>query len=125
MVVVAAAFIISIGLASLVARRVRVSPRWMAVAVAMFVLPAALTFVALHHPTDEEVGFAYARGAISYDAFHAGVERADRAYDWTAVVGLAGTLLCLGFATLFERVRAFDARARTASTDHAAPPPSS
>lgn len=112
MVVVAAAFIISIGLASLVARRMRVSPRWMAFAVAMFVLPAALTFFALHHPSDEEVGHAYARGTISYNAFRDGVARADRAYDWTAGVGLGGTLLALGFASMFERVRAYDARAR-------------
>jgi hypothetical protein len=112
MVVVAAAFIIAIGLASLVTRRLRVSPRWMAVAVAMFVLPAALTFLALHHPTDEEVGYAYARGAISYNAFRDGVARADRAYDWIAGVGLAGTLLALAFATMFERVRSYDARAR-------------
>ncbi len=123
MVVVAAAFVFSIGLASLVMRRMRVSPRWMGIAVAMFVLPAALTFLAIEHPTDEEVGHAYARGAISYNAFRDGVARADRAYDWIAGVGLAGTLLALGFATMFERVRAYDARAT--SPDHAAPPPSS
>ena len=128
MVVVAAAFVLSIGLASLLVRRLRLSPRWMAVGVAMFVLPAALTFLAVEHPTDEEVGYAYARGAISYDAFHAGIERADRAYDWTAGVGLAGTLVCLGFATMFERVRSYDARARAeqvSEADGGGPPPGS
>ena len=124
MLIVAAALVVAIGLASLVVRRSRVNPRWFAVAVAMFVLPAVLTFLAVQHPTDEEVGYAYARGAISYAAFHEGVERADRAYDWTAGVGLAGTLLALAFATVFERVRAHDARARATSPDHAAPPAS-
>jgi len=41
--------------------------------------------------------------AISYDVFHEEIERADRAYDWTASGGLPGTLLSLGSTTMFER----------------------
>lgn len=129
MVVVAAAFVLAIGAAALGMRRSPVMSRWLAAAVAMFVLCALLVLVATMHPTADEVAHAYARGSISYVAYQDGVARADRAYDWAAGVGFAGTLLLVGFATLSERVRAYEARARTelASTllqPGAAPPTS-
>lgn len=113
MVVVAAAFIISIGVAAIVLRRSPVMLRWMAAAVAMFTLCALLVLVVAMHPTADEVTHAYARGSISYVAYQAGVARADCAFDWAAGVGLAGTLLLVGFATLFERIRAYERQART------------
>lgn len=108
----AAAFVLSVGSALLIFRRARFRPRWIIATVILFALPAAFTLAVYDGPTERDWNHAYAQGAISYNAYQHGLAHLHEPLDIAAGIGLGGALLLIAFGVLFERVRAYDDRAR-------------